>query len=115
MLEHKGYLGEVEFDDESDVFHGRVINIKDVITFVGTTPPEIRREFRESVEDYLAFCAERGEKPEKPFSGKFFVRMSSESHRDAFLAAKQSTQKSFNAWVCGVIEEATGKGDITMT
>ena len=71
MLIYKGYMGHVEFDDEADFFHGEVINTRDVITFQGKTVAEIKKAFRESVDDYLAFCKERNEYPEKPFSGKF--------------------------------------------
>jgi predicted HicB family RNase H-like nuclease len=66
MMEYKGYLGAVEFDDEANLFHGEVVNVRDVITFQGTTVPEIRRAFHESVDDYLAFCRERGEEPDRP-------------------------------------------------
>ncbi len=61
MMEHKGYAGRVEYDDESGIFHGEVINTRDVITFQDATVAELRKAFRDSVEDYLAFCAERGE------------------------------------------------------
>jgi predicted HicB family RNase H-like nuclease len=66
MIEYKGYLSRVEFDDEANIFHGEVINIRDVITFQGKTVDELRKAFEDSVEDYLAFCAERGEEPDKP-------------------------------------------------
>ena len=56
MMEHKGYVGKVEFDDEAGIFHGEVINTRDVITFQGTTVEEIRVAFKDSVEDYLDFC-----------------------------------------------------------
>jgi predicted HicB family RNase H-like nuclease len=69
MLNYKGYIGQVEFDDEADIFHGDIINTQAVITFQGTTVSEIKAAFIDSVEDYLTFCAELGEKPEKPFSG----------------------------------------------
>ena len=59
---------------------------------------------RESVEDYLEFCRERGEEPDRPFSGKFVVRIPPEVHREAFLKAK-SIGKSLNAWVKEVIEK----------
>jgi predicted HicB family RNase H-like nuclease len=62
-------MGKVEFDDEADILHGEVIGLRDVITFQGRTVDEVKGAFRESVDDYLAFCAKRGEEPEKPFSG----------------------------------------------
>lgn len=98
MLEHKGQLGYVEFDDDANIFHGEVINTRDVITFQGRSVDELRQAFIDSVEDYLAFCAERGEIPDKPFSGKFMLRTSPDLHRELYIAAKKNG-KSLNAWV----------------
>jgi predicted HicB family RNase H-like nuclease len=58
MMEYKGCLGRVEFDAAANLFHGEVINIRDVITFQGRSVEELRQAFEDSVEDYLAFCAE---------------------------------------------------------
>ena len=33
------------------------------------------------MDDYLEFCEEHGEKPEKPFNGKILVRVKPEIHR----------------------------------
>jgi len=71
MMEYKGYFAKVEFDDDANIFHGEVINLSDVITFEGETVKELKQAFKDSVEDYLDFCAKRGEDPEKPYSGKF--------------------------------------------
>lgn len=69
MLKFKEYIGDVTVDLEEGVLHGEVLNTRDVITFEGRTVAELGRAFRASIEDYLAFCKERGEEPEKPFSG----------------------------------------------
>lgn len=53
---------------------------------------------RDSVDDYLEFCDERGEDPEKPFSGKFLLRLDKELHRKIYLRAKLE-DKSINSWV----------------
>jgi predicted HicB family RNase H-like nuclease len=103
MMEYKGYLGRVEFDDEAGIFHGDVINTRDVITFQGTTVGELKEAFRDSVEDYLAFCSERGEEPERPFSGQFVTRVSPDLHRRINLVATLSG-KSLNAWVTEQLE-----------
>jgi len=104
MMQYKDYLARVEFDDESDLFHGEVLNTRDVITFQGQSVPELHQAFHESVEDYLAFCAQRGEKPDPPYSGKFLVRLSPDQHRLAVLAA-QKAEKSLNAWVAERISQ----------
>ncbi len=98
MMEYKGYVGQVEYDDASEVFHGEIINIRDVVTFSGKSVKELQRAFRESIEDYLAFCIERNELPDKPFSGTFTVRLQPEQHRAIYTKAR-SENKSLNAWV----------------
>lgn len=65
-MKYKGYTGHVEYDGEAKIFHGDVLGIKDVVTFQGTTVDEIEKAFKDSIDDYLAFCKERGEKPEHP-------------------------------------------------
>jgi predicted HicB family RNase H-like nuclease len=98
MMEYKGYVGRVEFDDEAGIFHGEVIDTRDVITFQGRSVDELKTAFRGSIDDYLAFCKERGETPNKPFSGQFVTRIPPELHRQIKLAASISG-KSLNAWV----------------
>ena len=105
IMEYKGYLWHVEFDDAANIFHGEVINIRDVITFQGTSVDELRQAFEDSVEDYLAFCAERGEEPDQPFSGRFTVRLSPEQHRKVLLAA-ENAGKGVDRWVAEVLDGA---------
>ena len=103
MMEYKGYIGKVEIDDEVGVLYGEVINVRDVITFEGTSVEEVQQAFHESVDDYLEFCDERGESPEKPFSGKFVLRLPEELHRQAYIQAKLKN-KSLNSWVTDVLQ-----------
>jgi len=55
MMEYKGYIGDVEFDDEANLFHGEIVNLRDVVTFQGTNVDELRAAFQDSVDDYLEF------------------------------------------------------------
>ena len=103
MMEYKGYIGKVEIDEEAGILYGEVINVRDVITFEGTTVEEVQQAFRDSIEDYLDFCAQRGESPEKPFSGKFVVRLPAELHRKAYIQAKLK-DKSLNSWITEVLQ-----------
>ena len=106
MFTYKGYIGKIDYDDEAGTFHGEVINTRDVITFHGRSVNELKKALKDSVEDYLEFCRERGEEPDRPFSGKFVVRVPPEVHREAFLKAK-SAGKSLNAWVKEVIQSSS--------
>ena len=105
MMEYKGYVGKVEIDDDAGILYGEVINVRDVITFEGESVDEVQKAFRDSVDDYLDFCAKRKESPEKPFSGKFVVRLPAELHRKAYIQAKLE-DKSLNGWVTDVLETA---------
>lgn len=105
MMQYRGYVAQIQFDDESNLFHGEVINIRDVVTFQGKSVDELKQAFQESVEDYLTFCTERGEVPEKPFSGHFTVQISPEQHRKIILAATRAG-KDLNSWVTDVLTDA---------
>ena len=87
MMNYKGYIGKVEYDDEAHIFSGTVINTRTVITFQGTSVNELEQEFQASVEDYLSWCSEDGVEPEKPYSGRFNVRLKPELHQRAAVRA----------------------------
>ena len=108
MMQYKGYVGKVEFDDEAGIFHGEVLGTRDVITFQGQTVDELQTAFRDAIDDYLAFCKERGEEPDKPFSGQFVTRIPPELHRQVNLAASLSG-KSLNAWVADQLKAAVDR------
>ena len=103
MLEYKGYIGTV--DAEDGAFLGRVVGLRDVVTFEGATFAEVERAFRDSIDDYLAFCAERGEPPDRPYSGKIPLRVSSDTHRRAAMRAR-AEGLSLNQWIVRRIEGA---------
>lgn len=107
-MNYDGYEAIVEYDDDAEIFHGEVINLRDVITFQGQSVGELQQAFRDSVEDYLAFCRERGEEPEKPFSGQFLVRTDPALHRAMFTAAKRSGT-SLNKWIISALERAVAR------
>jgi len=97
-MEYKGYIGIVEYDSEARLFHGDVINTRDVITFQGTTVDEIDAAFRDSVDDYLEWCRLECAEPEKPYSGKFNLRLSPELHKEIAVTARKMNL-SINSFV----------------
>ncbi|WP_421361772.1 type II toxin-antitoxin system HicB family antitoxin [Agrobacterium rosae] len=105
VMHYKGYEAVVEFDEDADIFHGEVIDLRDVITFQGSSATELKAALAESVDDYLAFCAERGEEPEKPFSGQFVVRTEPRLHKAVSNAARKDGV-SLNKWVTAALERA---------
>jgi predicted HicB family RNase H-like nuclease len=104
-MTYKGYEAVVEYDEGAELFHGEILNLRDVITFQGQSVAELKQAFADSIEDYLAFCKERGEEPEKPYSGQFVVRLEPPLHRALVSAAKRAGV-SLNKWVAATLERA---------
>ena len=62
MLEYKGYIGEVVYDNVAEVLYARVINSGpySIAEAEATDVEGVKREFRKSIDLYLASCAEDG-------------------------------------------------------
>jgi predicted HicB family RNase H-like nuclease len=105
MLSYKGYTGHVEYDDKAGVFHGEVLDLRDVITFQGKSVEELEQAFRESIDDYLEFCESKDEEPDKPFSGRLMLRLPPHLHRKVYVSAAQEG-KSLNQWIAERLERA---------
>ena len=89
-LKYKGYSGSVEYDESVQFLTGKVLGIKrDCILYEGTTVSEIKKDFEDAVDDYLAHCAAMGIEPEKPYSGKTVIRMGSKLHEEAAAKAHE--------------------------
>ena len=105
MKPYKGYVGAVEFDEDDRVFHGRVLGVRDLVTFEASTADELIAAFHDSVDDYLAFHAERGTEPDRPLSGNIALRLSPELHRKVVDAAGLRA-KSVNQWIADTLGAA---------
>lgn len=101
-MHYRGYTGVIDFDEKEGVFTGRVLGIKSVLLFEGASVKDLKKDFQDAVDEYFADCDELGRKPEKPFSGKFTVRLTSELHAQVTLKAK-STGKSLNSFVTDIL------------
>jgi predicted HicB family RNase H-like nuclease len=114
MRPYKGYAAAVAFDEDDRVFHGRVLGVRDVVTFEAETAAELVEAFHDSVDDYLAFHRERGTEPERPFSGTLSLRLAPELHRSVAAAAGLRA-KSVNQWIAEALDEAArrelGRGE----
>lgn len=86
-MEYKGYVGSVEFSEEDGLFYGKVMGIRALISYEGTTAHELIDDFHGAVEDYLALCEAEGKEPEKAYKGSFNVRISPELHKQAAIFA----------------------------
>jgi len=101
MLEYKGYQGAVEPEDGS--FFGRAIGLRDVITFEGESFAEVEQAFHDSIDDYLAFCADRS------FNGRVPLRLPPELHRRAATRA-EAEGISLNQWIAKRIKAGPSPG-----
>ncbi len=104
-MTYKGYTGTFEFIPDDNEFHGRVMGIRDVIHFSGSSVDELRQALADSVDDYLEMCEQAGKTPEKPYSGQFRLRLTPEIHRLLAVAAK-AKGKSLNEFVAEAAEKA---------
>ena len=105
MIKYKNYVGVVEYDSEGKIFTGEVIGLRDVGTFEGRSAAEIERSFKKSIDLYLEMCKRDNVEPQKPFSGRFNLRLDPELHRQ--IAERAALEKtSLNEFVSHILEEA---------
>ncbi len=97
-MSYKGYTGSVEFSENDRLFYGKVMGVRALISYEGTTALELIQDFHASVDDYLALCEEQGIEPEKAYKGSFNVRISPELHREAAIYAKDH-EMSLNSFI----------------
>ena len=104
-MTYKSYTARVEFDERDNIFVGRVLGLRSIISFHGATVAGLRREFKTAIDEFLLDCVERGVTPEKPASGKVLLRIPPAVHGAALVAA-QAAGKSLNQWATEALREA---------
>ncbi len=105
IMKLDGYTAKIEYDPDLDLFRGEILGLNGGADFYGSNPAELRQEFKNSIEEFLAVCAEKGISPTKEYSGRFNLRVSPELHREiAIITASQN--KSINQWITDVLKEA---------
>jgi predicted HicB family RNase H-like nuclease len=97
ILQYKDYLATVHFSTEDETLHGKIIGINDLVSFEASSVRELKKAFREAVEDYLETCRQLNKTPDKTYKGSFNVRIPSELHRQAavFAAVKNISLNDF--------------------
>ena len=104
-MNYNGYTARVEYDERDDIFVGRILGLKDIISFHADNTTTLREELSHAVDDYLDDCKRLGVEPEKAASGKLMLRVPPEVHGMALISA-QASGKSLNLWATEVIREA---------
>lgn len=87
ILKYKGYEGSVELDLEGGVCRGKILFVRDLVTFQSVSIADIQKEFEAAVDDYLDTCLALGREPEVPLKGQFNVRIPPALHKAAVLRA----------------------------
>lgn len=59
-LQYKGYIGSIEFSEEDNLFFGKVIGIRSLISYEGRTISELTNDFHSAIDHYLATGAAEG-------------------------------------------------------
>lgn len=104
LLEYKGFNGTVEYSAEDKTLYGKVLGVKGYLSYVGNSLENLKQDFEDMIDEYLATCADDGVEPQVPYKGKFNVRISPELHR-ALAAYSITHGQSLNS----TVEEAIKK------
>jgi len=89
FMNYKDYYGSVHYNDEDEVFYGKLAFLKDLVSYEGESVKELKQSFQEAVDDYLELCESQGKAPDTPFKGSFNVRTGKDLHRQVALYAVQ--------------------------
>ena len=81
IMRYKGYWAEIKYSDEDECFCGYIEGLKeDIISFEGETVKDLKRDFKNAIEDYLKTCKELNKEPEKQCKGSLNIRLGVELH-----------------------------------
>ena len=84
-LKYKGFIGSIEAELDDNTLYGKVLGLDKgtLITYEGKTIEELKEDFINAVDDYIASCKENGLPFHKSYTGSFRVdngRCSTEIH-----------------------------------
>jgi len=105
MLEYKGYHATIEFDADDNIFVGEVFGITDSLNFHGASVSELKKMFKQCIDNYLDLCKQIGKNPDKEYKGSFNVRIPPEMHKKAALEATRQ-RITLNQYVVRAIEQS---------
>ncbi len=96
-MQYKDYIGSIEFNEADSIFYGKVMGVRALISYEGSSALELSTDFHSAVDEYLEECKQLDREPEKSYKGSFNVRISPELHKKAVIQAlaKQMTLNSF--------------------
>ncbi len=60
MMNYKGYYGSVNYNDQDQVFYGKIELIRALVSYEGTDVRTLCQSFEDAVDEYLELCREQG-------------------------------------------------------
>ncbi len=105
FLRYKGFYGSIEVSLEDDCLFGKLEFIDPRVNYEADTAHGLEHAFKMAVDNYLADCQALGQEPAKPYKGSFNVRIGSELHKKALIAAKEKSM-NLNEFVRQSIQHA---------
>lgn len=101
MFEYRGYWGSKDYSEVDDIFYGKLMFIRSLVSYEAETESDLESAFRDAVDDYLVMCETENIVPEAPFQSALRVNVGERLHRKlAFLAAEKGIQ------IDSLVEEA---------
>ncbi len=110
ILEYKNYTGTVEVSVEDNCLHGKILHIRDLVTYEAETVEQLKEEFEAAIDNYLQSCERLGVEPKKPCSGTFNVRIGADLHLHAVETATRKNS-SLNDFVKEAIAHEVEKAE----
>lgn len=108
IVEHKEFIGSVNYNDADECFYGKIEGINDLVTFEGSSVTQLKNAFKEAVDEYLMLCIEAGKEPNRSVKGSFNIRIEPKLHYDAIYTALKKGM-SLNQFVAEVIRNNVDK------
>ena len=104
IMRYNGYLARIDYDETDRVFSGNVLGLAEHISFHGASVNELRGDFEFAIDHYISVCREAGINPQKQAGGKILLRLPSETHAEALIAA-QAAGLSLNDWLVNAVRQ----------
>ena len=100
-----GYQAVIAFDPDIHMFRGEFAGLNGGADFYARDVKGLEKEGKVSLKVFLDACKQDGVDPRKNFSGKFVLRLDSDTHEAAAIAAA-ANGKSLNQWAVEAIKQA---------
>ena len=106
MMEYKGYVAVIGYDDSTDLLYGNVINAAPypIANVMASDVAGLKHEFQISIETYLEACEEDGVKPAEPSASKLELPLYEELYKRIAQAALEE-RLDIDEWVTEAIEQ----------